>query len=128
MLMQNRKLLGLDAAALCTATVGKKQFKMTAIDIAGVFLSKTLCCIDVFAPIDHQLFFCFARTLFSAARNVAPNYFSQLLLVITQPCKYFYCHRPSTPCPVLKSALLATFRRRVVSMSILLPHHVEEHR
>ncbi len=35
MLMQHSVSLGLDVHAMCVATVGKKQFKMTALDIAG---------------------------------------------------------------------------------------------
>jgi hypothetical protein len=41
--MKHGELLGLDLCALCVASVGKKQFKMTALDIAG----------------DDLFFFCF---------------------------------------------------------------------
>ena len=41
--MKHGESLGLDMFALCVASVGRKQFKMTALDIAG----------------DDLIFFCF---------------------------------------------------------------------
>jgi hypothetical protein len=35
MLMKQGEFLGLDLRAVCVASVGKKQFKMTALDVAG---------------------------------------------------------------------------------------------
>jgi len=35
MLMKQGEFLGLDICAVCVASVGKKQFKMTALDVAG---------------------------------------------------------------------------------------------
>lgn len=39
MLMKQGEFLGLDLCAVCVASVGKKQFKMTALDIAGDYRS-----------------------------------------------------------------------------------------
>ena len=33
--MKQGEFLGLDLCAVCVASVGKKQFKMTALDVAG---------------------------------------------------------------------------------------------
>ncbi len=49
MLMKQGEFLGLDLCAVCVASVGKKQFKMTALDVAGDDLSMFFFFLCLFA-------------------------------------------------------------------------------
>jgi hypothetical protein len=62
MLMKEGEVLGVEGDALCLALVGKKQFKMTAMDIAGNSCFRL--CIQLLCPRDF--------TSLLSTRNIAP--------------------------------------------------------